>query len=159
MAIPVSIVAVVFVVLGFWDDQRDAFIYLLLFLLVYTIFFPAFQIRKVKNISLEFDQKDLDVSSIYKETFSANAQFIFNKIRLGILQSEKWQLIECNQEAGILKYVNNGWMQIVVIKVEEMHPGETKVSAKSLANFTIPGNHKVRAHMENIDKIKVILNT
>ncbi len=93
----------------------------------------------------------------YEKVSRNNIQFIFNKIRLGILQREKWQLVVCNINEGVLKYAHNGWQEIIVIKVFEESKGHTHVNASSITNFSATRFKKDGSHYEKMEKIEAVL--
>ncbi|KAA3639498.1 MAG: hypothetical protein DWQ02_03660 [Bacteroidetes bacterium] len=156
--IPIGLGGLVLFLLDRRDFDWGMLYSLVALLIIFSIVYPAIQINKVKKMALDLSRKDLSENQVYDEEFERNTEWLFNKIQLGILKQAKWQLIQCEKEQWVLKYVRHAWSQIILIEMEELSNGNTLVKAMSIPNNAVTAFRENGPHSENIKMLREILH-
>lgn len=157
--IPIGLGGLVLFLLDRRDFDWGMLYSLVALLIIFSIVYPAIQINKVKKVTLDLSRKDLSDTQVYEEEFDRSAEWLFNKVQLGIMKRAKWQLIQCEKEKWMLKFVRHAWSQIMLINLEELPNGKTLVKAMSIPNNSVTAFRKNGPHMENMKMLKEILRS
>lgn len=148
------------IILGLLNVRLDFFnsgLEIILYGVVYVAVVSTMQIRKVVSASPDFGAKDLSESQVYTGGFSEEFDLVFDKIKTGIQNREKWQLVVADRKEGLLKYGHKSWAEIIIIKITRQSANNTMVKALSFPNYSATRFRKNGPHQQNVLKVKAIL--